>query len=393
MTRRLILYANAGLFCDGYILSSVGLALVTLGPHFGLTSAQTGLLGAATLLGILVGAPVFGHVTDRLGRRTLMIADLCVFVIAAVLQAFVANVWELMVLRFILGLAIGADYPIAGALIAESAPPKVRGAAVNSMQVAWFLGAAIAYVAGYALLRLGPESWRWILASPAIFAAFGLLLRATVPESAMWLASRQSGELGRTSFATMFGGDYRGALVFVSAMWLLQVVPLFAIYTFAPMVLAALGLNSSSSPAGSVAITTAFLIGSVLSLPLVERWGRRPLCIAGFAVATIAFAVLALRSGAVAVPCFLAYALGIGAAAGLELTYPSELFPTSIRATATGFAAGVSRIGAFIGTFALPALLARFGVTAIVAGACALSIAGLAVALRWAPETKGVALR
>lgn len=85
--------------------------------------------------------------------------------------------------------------------------------------------------------------------------------------------------------------------------------------------------------------------------------------------------------------------MGIGASAGLELPYPSELFPTSIRATATGFAAGVSRIGAFIGTFALPALLARFGVTAIVAGACALSIAGLAVALRWAPETKGVALR
>lgn len=390
---RLLVYANAGLFCDGYILSSVGLALVTLGPHFALTAAQTGLLGAATLLGILFGAPIFGHVTDRLGRRTLMIVDLCVFLVASVLQAFIANVWELTALRFILGLAIGADYPIAGALIAESVPANIRGAAMNSMQVAWFLGAAIAYVVGFALLQLGAESWRWILASPAVFAGFGLLLRATAPESAMWLASRESGDLGRSSFATMFGRDYRGPLAFVSAMWLLQVVPLFAIYTFAPMVLAALGIDASSSPAGSVAITAAFLAGSIASLPLVERWGRRPLCIAGFAIAALAFAVLPFGSGPVIVLCFLAYAVGIGAAAGLELTYPSELFPTTIRATATGFAAGVSRVGAFVGTFALPALIARFGVTAIVFAACALSVIGLAVALRWAPETKGVTLR
>jgi putative MFS transporter len=152
--QRLLLYANAGLFCDGYILSSIGIALVALPQRFHPDPALTGLIGGTTLLGILVGAPLFGHFTDRFGRRILMIADLGVFVVVCLAQAFVSNAWELIALRFILGLAIGADYPIAAALIGESVPQRVRGASVNSMQVAWFLGAAIAYAAGYALLRL-----------------------------------------------------------------------------------------------------------------------------------------------------------------------------------------------------------------------------------------------
>jgi MFS transporter, putative metabolite transport protein len=388
--RALLLYANAGLFCDGYILSSIGLALVAMQPRFHLDSGSTGLIAAATLFGILVGAPLFGRCTDRFGRRMLMIADLCVFVVACIAQAFIAAVWQLIALRFVLGLAIGADYPIAAALVGESVPRRTRGAAVNSMQVAWFLGAAVAYAAGYALLQhAGTESWRWILASPALFAAIGLLLRTSAPETPLWLASRNAGAMERTSFAAIFSPVHRGGLAFVSAMWLLQVVPLFAIYAFAPAVLSSLGLRGDSA-AGSVAITTAFLIGSLLSLPLVERWGRRPLCIAGFAVATVAFALLARAAPALVVACFVAYAIGIGAAAGLELTYPVELFPTPIRASATGFAAAVSRVGAFVGTFALPWLLARYGIGSIVWGAFALSAVGLIVALRWAPETKGV---
>jgi putative MFS transporter len=387
----IFIYANAGVFCDGYILSSIGLALITLTPRFHLDALATGLIGGATLFGILVGAPLFGHLTDRHGRRILMIADLCAFVVVAVLQIFVTNVWELIVLRFILGLAIGADYPIATAIIAEFMPAKQRGAALSAMEAVWFLGAAIAYVAGYALLHTGGDSWKWILASPALFALLGLLLRASAPESPMWLAAREMGELGRSSFRTIFGPSFRGPLAFVSAMWLLQVVPLFAIYTNAPTVLAMLGL-SSQGPVGSIAITAAFAIGAFAAMPLVERLGRRPLCIIGFAVAAVAFGVLPFGGAAVVVIAFLAYAVGMGAATVLELVYPAELFPTSIRASATGFAAAVSRVGAFVGTFLLPIGLARFGTTTIILGACVLSLIGLVISLFWAPETRGKAI-
>lgn len=388
----IFVYANAGVFCDGYILSSIGLALITLTPAFHLDALTTGLIGAATLFGILAGAPLFGHLTDRHGRRILMIADLCTFVVVAVAQVFATNPAELIALRFVLGLAIGADYPIATAIVAEFMPAKRRGAALSAMEAIWFLGAAVAYVAGYALLKTGPESWKWILASPAIFAAVGLLLRATAPESPMWLAARDSGELQRVSFVTLFHSSFRGPLFFISAMWLLQVVPLFAIYTYAPTVLALLRLGGENTPAGSVAITAAFALGAFVAMPLVERLGRRPICIVGFAVAALAFGVLPFAGGFVVVAAFLAYAIAMGAATVLELVYPAELFPTSIRASATGFAAAVSRVGAFAGTFLLPIALARFGATTIILGACALSLAGLAISLPWAPETKGKVL-
>jgi MFS transporter, putative metabolite transport protein len=384
----IFVYAAAGVFCDGYILSSIGLALLTLTPRFHLDPATTGLIGGATLFGILVGAPLFGHLTDRHGRRILMIADLCAFVVIALAQIFVTAAWELIALRFALGVAIGADYPIATAILAEFMPPNRRGAALSALEAVWFLGAAVAYAAGYALLQTGPHSWKWILASPALFAALGLLLRASAPESPMWLTARSAGELARVSFSTLFHSRFRNSLAFVSAMWLLQVVPLFAIYTYAPAVLARLGLSDQSSPAGSIAITAAFALGAFVAMPLVEAWGRRPVCIAGFAVAAVAFGVLPFAHSFVLVVTFLAYAIGMGAATVLELVYPAELFPTSIRASATGFAAAVSRVGAFFGTFFLPIALARLGVTPVILGACALSIAGLAISLLWAPETK-----
>jgi len=174
-------------------------------------------------------------------------------------------------------------------------------------------------------------------------------------------------------------------------MWLLQVVPLFAIYTFAPVVLQALHIGSASL-LGSIAITAAFLAGSVIALPLIESWGRRNLCIAGFALSVLAFAAVTIGRPAVVVPAFVLYAVAIGAAAGLELVYPSELFPTAVRAGATGFAAAVSRVGAFLGTFALPLALGRWGVVPVMWACAGISAAGLLLALVWAPETRGSVL-
>jgi len=372
---------------------------------------MTGFIGAATLLGILVGALVFGALTDRLGRRIMMIVDLAVFVVASLLQGFAANAGEILALRFILGVAIGADYPIAGALIAEYMPARLRGAALNSMQVAWFVGASVAYIVGYALLS-APQSWRWILASSAVPAAIGLALRSSAPESARWLFARGHFEQARTTLVKIFGEGpeekplavqphlpwtsifkppLSGRLAFVSMMWLLQVVPLFAIYTFAPVVLQALHIGSASL-LGSIAITAAFLAGSVIALPLIESWGRRNLCIAGFALSVLAFAAVTIGRPAVVVPAFVLYAVAIGAAAGLELVYPSELFPTAVRAGATGFAAAVSRVGAFLGTFALPLALGRWGVVPVMWACAGISAAGLLLALVWAPETRGSVL-
>jgi MFS transporter, putative metabolite transport protein len=374
--------------------------------RFRLDNVTIGLIGAGTLLGILFGAAFFGVLTDRFGRRIMMIGDLLVFAVASLLQLFASSAAEIVVLRIVLGIAIGADYPIASALIAEYMPQRHRGAGLNSMQVTWFVGACAAYAVGYALVGL-PENWRWMLASSAAPALVGLALRSSAPESARWLALHGRANEARAIVRRYFGEDERerpepdartiplaamlqqpfaGALAFVATMWLLQVIPLFAIYTFAPTVLSELRIANAAI--GSFAITAAFLIGSLLAMPFLERVGRRPICIAGFLVGAVAFAAIAIGTPSIVVPAFLCYAVAIGAAAGLELIYPAELFPTPIRASATGFAAGISRVGAFVGTFALPVALERFGVTAVMWTAAFLSFAGLAIALAFAPETR-----
>src|SRR5690242_12609024 len=109
---KLAIYANGGLFCDGYILSSFGLALVTLAQHITLSQSAVGLVASAPLIGIFVGGLIFGYVTDLVGRRFMFFADLVAFIVASLLLGVAQTPLEIIVLRFVLGVAIGADYAI-----------------------------------------------------------------------------------------------------------------------------------------------------------------------------------------------------------------------------------------------------------------------------------------
>jgi MFS transporter, putative metabolite transport protein len=411
---RLAVYANGGLFCDGYILSSFGLALASLQKQIALTPTIEGAIAAAPLAGIFLGGLIFGYVTDVVGRRFMFLADLLVFVIASLLLGVANTPAELVTLRLVLGIAIGADYAIAAALIGEFTPQRQRGAALASMQVAWFVGALAAFIAGALLQQAGPNAWRFILASSALPAALALLMRSSAPESPRWLASKgrhaearaalaqalgpnaahdHLGSEASTRFGRIFEGRYGGLIAFIGVMWLLQVTPFFAIYTFEPQVLDALRLSSAASVVSSVVITAFFLIGSIFGMTLIERWGRRPLAIASFFASAVAFLALAVAQGAVPIAlAFIFYALAMGPAFCLELVYPAELFPTEVRATATGVVTAISRIGAAIGTFLLPIGLDRFGAPWVMWVSCVVSVVGIAIAWRWAPETKGMTL-
>src|SRR5262245_47033130 len=116
------LYAGGGEFCDGYILSIIGVALPLLTDAFSLTPVSAGLLGAASLGGL-----IFGAVTDRFGRQKVYIADLACFVVLSALQFFASEPWQLIVLRTLMGVAVGADLAIAGTIASEFAPQKSRG--------------------------------------------------------------------------------------------------------------------------------------------------------------------------------------------------------------------------------------------------------------------------
>ncbi|NUR05721.1 MAG: MFS transporter [Nocardioidaceae bacterium] len=412
---RVTAYTTGGMFCDGYILGMIGIALAVWAPQVGLTSLWEGLIGASALVGIFLGALVFGPITDRVGRQTMYLADLVLFIIGSALQFFVDEPWQLAVLRLVMGIAIGADYAIGAALLSEFLPRRQRGPLLASLNAVWTVGFVVAFVVGYLMRDLGDESWRWMLASSAVPAIVVLCLRLGTPESPRWLAAQGRHEeadqvlreffgpdvvLGpeppsprRARIAELFTPRWRRRTAFASLFWFCQVLPFFALFTFAPTVLKALGLADEFT--GGLTLNLFQLAGGVVGVVVMNRLARRGFVIWSFVVLALSLLPLALASSpsaTVVIASFAVFAFTVSAAGNLETVYPSELFPTELRATGVGFAASMSRIGAAVGTFLLPLSLDHFGNQTTMAIGVLVLLFGAVVSWAWAPETRHLAL-
>jgi MFS transporter, putative metabolite transport protein len=375
------------------------------------------LIGAAALVGIFIGGLVFGYVTDRVGRRIMYVADLTALVAVSIASAFATEVWQLVGLRFVLGVAIGADYPIASSLLAEFIPSKYRGRLLGSLFVVWAGGAAAAAAIGWALSALGPDAWRWMLASPAVFGIITLLLRAGTPESPRWLLSKGRtkeaqqvcqrvwgpsatvaqipDEPAPTRYTSIFTGIYLRRVIFVGVFFTAHVIPLFAIYTFGPDIISEIGIGHDNIYLAELLISVLFLVGGVPGLLLVDKIGRKPLLVYTFAVMSAAFAIMAVDPGAPAALLFAAlalYAITSGACNFIEIIYPNELFPTAVRATATGTVVAISRVGSAVSTFVLPMVLTGSGLAGVMWLLAGVNIAGLVVTVLLGEETRGRSL-
>ncbi|MER7701860.1 MFS transporter [Kitasatospora sp. NPDC097605] len=422
--RRLALACSGGPLLDGYILSIVGVALIGMRPELGLSTADVSLIGAAALIGMFVGGALFGVLTDKIGREVMYTADLLVMIACSVLSFWVDAVWAIALLRFVLGMAVAADYPIATSLLAEWLPAKHRGRLLGQQIIAWYAGAVLAYVTGYLFLQLGgPGSWRWMLASSTVLCVVFLVIRRGSPESPRWLAANgRVGDAVRlverhlgvkvdgrelmpeptapgapTGLRLLMTPPYRRRTLFCGLFFLCQVGPLFAMLTFGPQLLEAFGMPGGTvlETLGTGLISLVFLLGCYPALRLIDTWGRRPVIIRSFALMIVPLAVLGLfpdAPAAVVVVALCAYAFLCGGPNVLDWTYPNELFPTEVRATAVGVATSVSRIGAAVGTYLLPLSLTGIGTGPTMLIAAGVTACGLLVSVLWAEETRGTAL-
>jgi putative MFS transporter len=417
--KKLTAYTSGGPFLDGYILTIIGMALIQLEPQLHLDTFWTGLIGAAALVGLLAGGAIFGYVTDLTGRQFMYQVDLIAIIILSLLQVFITSPLELAILRFLLGVAIGADYPIATALLTEFSPRKYRGAMMALLASAWYAGAVGAGIVGYLLLATGPDAWRWMLGSSAIPALVLVLGRWGTPESPRWLVSKGRADealtivkqvygeqaaladlnetsVEKTKISKLLEPEYLRKTLFVGLFWTFQVAPCFAIYTFAPQILDAFRLGSGNDwIIGYGIINVFFLVGTIASVFMVNRLGRRPLLIWSFVFMTMAMLLLGIVPQAPAILvflCFAVYAFFSGPPSALDWIYPNELFPTDVRASAVGVVTAISRIGAAIGTFALPYSLQTLGINNTMLISTGITLLGLLVCVVWAPETKGLTL-
>lgn len=414
--RKMVILASGGPCLDGYVTVIIGLALVQLASVLQLNAFWSGLIGASCLLGIFIGGAVFGYVTDLVGRQVMFTVDLAAIVILSIIQMFIHTPLELFVLRFLIGIAIGADYPIATALVTEFSPRRYRAMTMGLVVAAWYIGALLAGLIGYLLVDM-PDGWKWMLGSAAIPALVLVLGRWGTPESPRWLLNKGRTEEAReairkvygpgaelqmvdttekTRFSKVFSAGYLRRTIYVGVMYTCQIVPMYAIYTFGPKILSAFGMGEGKMAIlGDVIISFFFLLGCVPALYLLNSIGRRPLVIWSFVVMTLSLLILCIFPGAsisIVIIAFAIYALFSGAPSILEWLYPNELFPTDIRATAVGIGVAFSRVGSFLGTFLLPYGLKYLGIGPTMLVGVAVSVIGLVASIFLAPETKGLTL-
>jgi MFS transporter, putative metabolite transport protein len=414
---RVAIASIGGVFSDGYGLGIIGVSLGLATPALKLTPLWVGLLGGASLAGLFLGALLAGVAADHYGRRLIFASNMALLAGCSLLQFIVHSRAELLVLRLVIGLLLGTDYAVSKSLLAEFSPRAYRGRLLSLLSVAWAGGYACAYAAGFLLLALGPEAWRWMLLSSAAPCLLVLPLRLTLPESPLWLAdhgrrpqalkvvhelfgahvvlpaARPEPRQRRGRWQQLFSATWRRRTLVGCIFFTCQVIPYFAVGTFVALVLTA--MNVHAGYAGGLIYMLSLLLGAAFGVVIVDRMSRRGFLIGSFLVAALAMLPLCAWTSmlpVVIVGLFAVFAGTISAASNLVYVYLPELFPTDLRASGIGLAIAASRIGSAVSTFLLPIVVNDFGVRVALGACVAFLLLGAAVCYRWAPETRNVAL-
>jgi MFS transporter, PHS family, inorganic phosphate transporter len=411
---KIMITAGMGFFADAYDLFIIGVAVTIIAPQWHIAGYQKSLLSSLALLTSAAGAVVFGRIADKLGRRKVYGYEVLILAAGAIASACAPSIWWLIAFRGILGFGIGGDYPVSATIMSECASRHDRGrlvAMVFSMQGA---GLVIGPLIAVGLLKAGLSpgiAWRIMLALGAVPALAVFWLRRRLRETPRFLLAQA--EAGKSTERAAQAGQPTGIrgvlaeprlrrwLVGASLCWLLFDFVYYGNTISSPMINKLISPHASLIGTISITLvifTVAALPGYLLAALTIDRIGRRLMQAGGFAIIAAAFLGLWLIPGATT--SVLPFVLLFGATYffaefGPNTTtfvYPAEIFPVHVRTTSHGIAAASGKLGAFVGTYALTALLPAIGfskTSAIVAG---VSLLGLLVTVALLPEPKGVSL-
>ncbi|MGE7837409.1 MFS transporter [Viridibacillus arvi] len=402
-------------FTDGYILGIIGFALTLMTPQMGLSPFWVGLIGSSALIGLFLGSLILGWISDYIGRQKIFVFSFTIITIASVLQFFADTPTELVLCRILIGIGLGGDYSVGHTMLAEFSPRKHRGVLLGSFSVIWTFGYVAANLIGIFAINTSPDAWKWMLASSAIPAVIILILRIGTPESPRWLISKGRIDEAREivkkhvgpnivlddespvqtngSFKTLFSKSMRKRTAFNCIFFVCLVIPYFAIYTFLPNILEAIGMNEGYGT--DFLLNGLLIVGAVLGIFFTVKYSRRGFLISSFIVLIVTLGLLSLLPSSATVLMIISFAvftLIMSAVSNLVGVFPAESFPTEIRSSGVGLATSMSRLGSAIGTFLLPLGIAGIGIQYTMLCLTAVLVIGAIVSIAWAPETKSLTL-
>jgi len=401
--RKVVLAIGLGLFFEVYEIFLASTIAATLKTGYGLGGTALQLLLASTFLGMFLGAVLFGRLADRIGRRRAFLLNLAWFSVWSLLGAFAPGPWFLVATRFLAGVGVGAEYPVADSYLSDVMPAAHRG-----RLAAWAYTCSFLAVPALGFLSLGlaqravfgVAGWRILLVIGALGAVLVLVLRRGLPESPRWLAGAGRAEEARAALQILAGADptaeavaavgaaapqtsaptiarssaverlavspYRQRLVMLGVFHLFQPFGYYGFGTLAALVLVSRGYGVPSSLLFTALSFLGYPIGSALSVPLLGRFERKALIlatVAAMAVFGLCFATVA-HSALIVVFGFLTTATS-NVFSNVYHVYQAEIFPTDVRATAVGLTYALSRLSSGALPFILIPVLDNYGAAAM----------------------------
>ena len=404
--------SGIGWALDAMDVGLISFVIAALAAQWQLTGGETAWIASIGFVGMAVGASLGGLLADRFGRRQVFALTLLVYGIATGASALAGGLAVLLVLRFFVGLGLGAELPVASTFVSEFAPARIRGRVIVILEAFWAVGWTAAALISFFVIPASDDGWRWALAIGMVPAVWALVIRWGLPESPRWLARRGRGAeaaavvrsfeaspaLFRSAAASVRGArsgeeaasaeermpvapaageasalqlatvrDRVAALwsrefrVRTACLWLVWFCVNFSYYgafIWIPSILVAQGYDLVRSFGFTLIITLAQLPGYAVAAWLIEVWGRRAtlsVFLAGSAVCAVLFGTAGAPWAIIAAGMGLSF-FNLGAWGALYAVTP-EMYPTSLRATGSGWAAGVGRIASIIAPLAVPPLL------------------------------------
>lgn len=416
---RLLVVSGIGWLFDAMDVILISFLITPIRAEFKLDATQTGFIASSGFVGMFFGAAISGRIADRIGRRTVFTATLILFSIGALLSAIAPSFETLLAARVIAGLGLGGELPVASTLVSEFSPRAQRGRMIVLLESFWAYGTIAAGL--IAITVVATYGWRWAFVVGAVPALYAAYLRSALPESPRYLAERgraaeadavvrrverASGgamltlakavaplRAGRSSISDLFGPKLIRRTFMLWILWFGISLTYYGIFLYVPTLLVARGLSVVRSNEFFFLSTIAQVPGYFSAAWLVERWGRKPtlvLYLLGTGVSAFLFGNAQADTLAFVWAALLSF-FNLGAW-GVVYTYSPELYPTAIRATGSGLAASIGRIGGTIGPFLTPVLVPVMGQTGLFALFMALLLVTAASVFALAEETRGRSL-
>ncbi|VXB45443.1 MFS transporter [Pseudoclavibacter sp. 8L] len=400
--RKLLFGSGIGWALDAMDVSLISFVMAALAVQWSLDATTLSFIASIGFVGMAIGASLGGLLADKLGRRQVFAATLLIYGLATGASALAASVAALIVLRFVVGLGLGAELPVASTLVSEYAPKRIRGRVVVLLEAFWAVGWIGAALIGAFIIPLSDDGWRWALLTGLLPAIYAVVVRFGLPESVRFLESKgRYGEAERAvrQFEESAGVDapetsaveatdraqaaerasaasgarparwrdlwapaLRRRTAALWAVWFCINLSYYGAFIWIPSLLVGQGFTLVKSFEFTLIITLAQLPGYVVAAFLIERIGRRAtlaIFLLGSAGAAFWFGFATTEGTILAAGMCLSF-FNLGAWGALYAIGP-ELYPTRLRASGTGAAAGFGRIASIIAPLLVPVMLAAGG--------------------------------